>query len=450
MPLSTEKQEELAQRRKLVVALYNAGLTIAQIDEVLGSYVAANDISRLREQCILSELPEWSSRSERRRFQFRALATISQEDFTQHVWKVKQLLRAALGIPDVLSRLGDVVSCMEMVAYNARREPTWCVKLIDAIFGTGFSAHGRRPGDVTLFDAYLSDVANGAVRAPSSTNDIFETMLKQASLELRSGVFPDWPSEERVLAIVDAVLSTLTPRQEQVLRHRFQDGITLEETGVIMGVTRERARQFEARALSKMRHPTRSHRLKALVTPASLSYENTHGTLDVANVLEKELCAVLRAQGLFVAAYETFNRFNEEESPLEVVELESIDFGDTGNAIAESARKLMALRGLVAIRQEVYEKLVIIPGIEEINFNLCLRVEELELSVRTANCFENLGFRFVYQIVTKSEAFLLGTKHFGRKSLNEVKDILAELSLTLNMSDDVYMQTAAKYCDSLS
>ena len=62
------------------------------------------------------------------------------------------------------------------------------------------------------------------------------------------------------------VLSTLTPREERVLRLRFgiDDGRTrtLEEVGKEFNVTRERIRQIEARALRKLRHPSRSKRLK--------------------------------------------------------------------------------------------------------------------------------------------------------------------------------------------
>ena len=62
------------------------------------------------------------------------------------------------------------------------------------------------------------------------------------------------------------VLSTLTPREERVLRLRFgiDDGRTrtLEEVGKEFNFTRERIRQIEARALRKLRHPSRSKRLK--------------------------------------------------------------------------------------------------------------------------------------------------------------------------------------------
>ena len=67
---------------------------------------------------------------------------------------------------------------------------------------------------------------------------------------------------------VNDVLHTLTPREAKVIRLRFgltEDGAqrTLEEVGAFFNVTRERIRQIEAKALRKLRHPTRSRRLKA-------------------------------------------------------------------------------------------------------------------------------------------------------------------------------------------
>lgn len=70
---------------------------------------------------------------------------------------------------------------------------------------------------------------------------------------------------------------------------------------------------------------------------------------------------------------------------------------------------------------------------EEFNEALFRRVDELELSVRSQNCLQNAGIEFIYQLVEKSETEMLKTKNFGRKSLNEIKEILSDLSLSLGM-----------------
>jgi DNA-directed RNA polymerase subunit alpha len=60
-------------------------------------------------------------------------------------------------------------------------------------------------------------------------------------------------------------------------------------------------------------------------------------------------------------------------------------------------------------------------------------VDELELSVRSANCLKNADISRIGELVQKTEAEMLKTQNFGRKSLNEIKDILAEMGLTLGM-----------------
>jgi len=67
------------------------------------------------------------------------------------------------------------------------------------------------------------------------------------------------------------------------------------------------------------------------------------------------------------------------------------------------------------------------------NDNLFRRIEEIELSVRSANCLENADIKFIGELVQKTEAEMLRTKNFGRKSLNEIKEILSEMGLSLGM-----------------
>lgn len=73
---------------------------------------------------------------------------------------------------------------------------------------------------------------------------------------------------------------------------------------------------------------------------------------------------------------------------------------------------------------------------EPLNENLFKSVEEFELSVRSANCLQNANIQYIGELVQKTEADLLKTKNFGRKSLKEIKDKLAELGLSLGMRID--------------
>jgi DNA-directed RNA polymerase subunit alpha len=69
----------------------------------------------------------------------------------------------------------------------------------------------------------------------------------------------------------------------------------------------------------------------------------------------------------------------------------------------------------------------------ELDALLDTNVEELELSVRSANCLKNAGIRSLRELVQKTEKDMLETKNFGRKSLNEIKEILREKGLTFGM-----------------
>jgi DNA-directed RNA polymerase subunit alpha len=70
----------------------------------------------------------------------------------------------------------------------------------------------------------------------------------------------------------------------------------------------------------------------------------------------------------------------------------------------------------------------------EINENLFRGVSELELSVRSANCLKNADIKYIGELVQRTESEMLKTKNFGRKSLNEIKEILADMDLQLGMN----------------
>ncbi len=73
---------------------------------------------------------------------------------------------------------------------------------------------------------------------------------------------------------------------------------------------------------------------------------------------------------------------------------------------------------------------------EKFNENLLRTVDELELSVRSANCLANANIKYIGDLVQKTESEMLKTKNFGRKSLKEIKEILSEMGLSLGMKLD--------------
>ena len=67
----------------------------------------------------------------------------------------------------------------------------------------------------------------------------------------------------------------------------------------------------------------------------------------------------------------------------------------------------------------------------QVNQHLFRSVNELELSVRAANCLKNANIKSIGDLVQRSENEMLKTKNFGKKSLNEIKEVLAEMGLEL-------------------
>ena len=82
-------------------------------------------------------------------------------------------------------------------------------------------------------------------------------------------------------------------------------------------------------------------------------------------------------------------------------------------------------------------------GIDKMSEQLNRSVEELELSVRSYNCLKNANIQTIGELVQKTEAEMLRTKNFGRKSLNEIKEILAGMGLALGMRMDQHGRLVA-------
>ena len=110
-------------------------------------------------------------------------------------------------------------------------------------------------------------------------------------------------------------------------------------------------------------------------------------------------------------------------------------------AVAEASRILEDYFELLTIFPQVTSEKVGVESNEtrlrlERNVNLLRNVAELELSVRASNCFKAANIRTIADLVPKTEAELLKTKNFGKKSLNEIKTVLGEMGLSLGMHLD--------------
>jgi DNA-directed RNA polymerase subunit alpha len=109
-------------------------------------------------------------------------------------------------------------------------------------------------------------------------------------------------------------------------------------------------------------------------------------------------------------------------------------------AVAHAAKILKEQLSIFITFEEEEEAEMSYPEDEEekeaLNENLLRSVDELELSVRSANCLKHANIKLIGDLVQKTEAEILATKNFGRKSLNEIKDILSEMGLSLGMRLD--------------
>jgi len=104
------------------------------------------------------------------------------------------------------------------------------------------------------------------------------------------------------------------------------------------------------------------------------------------------------------------------------------------DAVAFAAKILKEQLSIFINREEIEEAATAEPTEEDkLNEYLWRSVDELELSVRSANCLQNANIHYIGDLVQKTEAEMLKTKNFGRKSLKEIKEILAQMGLSLGM-----------------
>src|SRR5579885_3202399 len=108
------------------------------------------------------------------------------------------------------------------------------------------------------------------------------------------------------------------------------------------------------------------------------------------------------------------------------------------DAVAYAAKILKEQVSIFINFEETEETQYTPSGSEEepLNENLFRSVDELELSVRSANCLQNANITLIGELVQKTEQDMLKTKNFGRKSLKEIKEILANMGLSLGMKID--------------
>lgn len=115
------------------------------------------------------------------------------------------------------------------------------------------------------------------------------------------------------------------------------------------------------------------------------------------------------------------------------------------DAVAFAAKILKEQLSIFINFEEEEESLDFESDEEPLNENLFRSVEELELSVRSANCLQNANINLIGELVQKTEPEMLKTKNFGRKSLKEIKEILADMGLSLGLKIDNWPQMLERW-----
>jgi DNA-directed RNA polymerase subunit alpha len=116
------------------------------------------------------------------------------------------------------------------------------------------------------------------------------------------------------------------------------------------------------------------------------------------------------------------------------LELETNGTISPDDAVAYAARILQdQLQLFINFEEPVIQEVKVESNEPELNRHLLRKVEELELSVRSANCLKNDNIVYIGDLIQKTEAEMLRTPNFGRKSLNEIKEVLTQMGLYLGM-----------------
>ena len=208
---------------------------------------------------------------------------------------------------------------------------------------------------------------------------ITKELIKTYPFNLTNAIFRN---EDLVMSAhfeeLEATLATLSEREQKVLDLRFREKLTLQACVPIIGVTRERIRQIEAKALRKLRHPIRANRL------LSISMAKHRAIVKEKDALYEDLAI----------KYENLKSVYESISN-QVVDLEVM------TEFAEKARLLEQ------------------------------PIEELELSVRSYNCLKRKGKDKIKDITDMTLEELSQVRNLGRKSMEEVLKTLESYGLKL-------------------
>lgn len=248
-----------------------------------------------------------------------------------------------------------------------------------------------------LIKELKTGVVSGVIETPKSIDEVrFALMKIHAQSKDREWVLAPFPSY--MLEVCQQALALLKdehPRHAKVLK--LTAGIdcerqTIVQVGRDMEISRERVRQIEVRARRLFQRQYKQllgHRDDGLTTPAMLSERLLH-------------------------AVEARNRAEEKVAELHTL-LDGVAMLAGSPEHNDLTDKLEGLLGDLSVS------------------DLGKRVDEIEFPVRTANNLDNADIEYIYQLVERTEAEMLATKRFGRRSIRVIKEILSEFKPPLRL-----------------
>ena len=380
--------EERRKREPLVLELYGLGFSVQEVARMKGWSQATItlDVRRLKHEGAFVNRPTKSQVFAAVIKRWAELADGERQEGVDELWEI---LRAHPYVRGLRAFVEGAVAHQLALENVGMGLPEGYRKLLATLFGeTAFFMN--LPGsneEVGLasecFADFLKEVRAGQV--PKTSTEArwrLATLVRERSALGNILVRGEFLTR-RLVELTEAALRMLSPREEMVIRMRFgidREPMTLEQVGAqenIM-VNRERVRQIEAKAILKLRHPARSKPIGAgIVTTGELDKRCAQAEEDLAAVREE--LTNLRERVVRAGFREFSNR-----KPYPVFDM---------------------------------------------------NVEDLDLTVRAANCLDHAGIHYVGELVQCSEAEMLKTKNFGRKCLKQLKELLAKLTppLTLDM-----------------
>jgi len=378
-------QKQRKKRLPLVQVLLDLGFYDNWVAGLVGC-----SISSVQKDRRLLGLPSNKTRLRSRRWlvyqqafrRYAKLATARRGEVDADLARLREILRSWLGVGDLFTVLKNAETVINMLSVPGHTpEQATYLRLLQMIF--------KEPGpnkEITLktpydfWRAYLGLVVSGEIMVPQTQQSMEVEVLGRYLAESRSRLFPVWPTGavEMIKEILKEALKSLPPRWEYFIRRYFgidRESYTYTQIAEDENISVERARQVIFRACRRLSYSTRVKCLKPLMCSAQ-------------ELLENEMRRAIEAQ---------------QPQMVPVVHGTTIE----------------------------YER-VCVPEVR-VSEMLARSVEEFELSVRSANCMKNGNIQTIGELVQTAEADLLKIKNFGRKSLKEIKEVLAELGLSLGM-----------------